>query len=119
MHQSKGDQFLLCTGFCPDSRLLTDKSLLKSVLKNLPQIIGMNAIREPIVSEAKNNPGLEGYVPIDASNITISTYTNNPRIVASVHSCNEFDYKKVIDYLKEKYDCSVKFLSLRESEFKD
>lgn len=118
MQRDKGDQFLLCTGFCLNTKILTDKSFLKSIFKNLPQIIGMNAIREPIISEAKNNPGLEGYVPVDTSNITISTYANNPRFVACVHSCNEFDYEKVLAYLKKKYDCSdMKFLSCRETDF--
>lgn len=114
------DSFLLCTGFCVDKKILTDKIFLSDILKSLPKIIGMNMIRKPLISEAKNAPGLEGYVPIDVSNITISTYIDNPKFVACIHSCKEFDYKSVIDYLKNKFRCrDMKFLYFHESDFEN
>ena len=114
------DMFLLISGNTLRHEKLTDQKFLYKVLKNLPLLIGMNTIRKPLVSVANNNPGLEGYVPIDESNITISTYTNAPRIVACIHSCNEFDAQKVVNYLKKEFVCSeIKFLIIRESDFKN
>src|SRR3989338_8060746 len=87
--ESVGDFFLIYVGLGSENRFLT-KPLLKKILRRLPPMMGMTAIRAPLVSEAKNNPGLEGYIPIDTSNITISTYTTGkPRVVACIHSCRE------------------------------
>jgi len=117
-YSGRGDPFLLITGDCSNPKLLTDKVFLSNILKNLPKIIGMNAIRKPIISKAKNAPGLEGYVPIDVSNITISTYIDNPRFVACIHSCKDFDCNKVLDYFKKKFNSkNIKFLHLHESDF--
>jgi len=119
LNQKKGDKFLLIKGVCVDEKLLTDKILLSEILRNLPSVINMNPIREPIISQAKNNPGLEGYVPIDESNITISTYTNDVKFVACVHSCKDFDSQKILDYLKKKFQCKdIRFLSCHESDFR-
>lgn len=117
-NRNNNDSFLLLSGFCPDTRLLTNQKLLYNILGMLPELIDMKSIRKPIISIAEGNPGLEGYIPIDTSNITISTYTKNPRIVACVYSCKEFNHEKVLDYLKEKYNCSnMKFLYCHESDF--
>ncbi len=119
MVSDKGDKFLLVKGVCLDEALLTNESLLADALRNLPSVINMNPIREPIISRAKNNPGLEGYVPIDESNITISTYTNDPRFVACIHSCKDFDSQKVIEYIKKQYQCKkIEYLSCHESDFR-
>ncbi len=114
---SKGDSFLLVTGTCEDVEMLVNEEYLFSILKELPQKIGMKALLEPKITIARNNPGLEGYIPIDTSNITISTYTNH-RIVACIHSCNDFKYSDILNFLKEKYGCSeMKYLYFRESDF--
>lgn len=116
------DIFLLITGYYKDVNLSTNQELLYNVLKKLPGKIGMNAIIKPVISEAGNTSGLEGYVsgyvPVDISNITISTYPN--RIVACVHSCKDFNPKKVLDFLKESYGCyDTKSLCCHESDFKE
>ncbi len=119
MESKNGDTFLLVRGVCPDNNLLNDRYLLKKVLRNLPPAIHMGILREPIISTADNNPGLEGYVPIDESNITISTYTKNPRLIACIHSCKDFDSKKVIGYLKSQYKCTeMSSFSCSETNFR-
>ena len=100
---NKGDAFLLLTACVEDKDRLTDSNLLRDVLEQLPKSIDMNTIRDPIVVVADNNPGLEGYVPIDASNITISTYTSPARIVACIHSCFDFNTSRVIELLRKYY----------------
>ena len=73
----------------------------------------------PKMLVANNNPGLEGYVPIDQSNITISTYTNRPIFVASIHSCSQFDYKAILAYLKNVYQPkSLRYKYITETDLK-
>ncbi len=118
--KNEANLFLLVSGICEKITFLTDKKLLSNVLRDIPKIIGMNVLRNPIISEAHNNPGLEGYVPIDESNVTISTYTKNARFVACIHSCKYFNIHSVVNYLKKKFSChKVRFLICYESEFRD
>jgi S-adenosylmethionine/arginine decarboxylase-like enzyme len=112
------DFFLLLVGKSLDINLLEDEELLSEILRLLPIEINMKPIREPIISGAIGNPGLEGYVPIDTSNITISTYTETKRLVVCIHSCKEFDYMKVISIFRKKYQLQdLHFLKLDESKF--
>lgn len=112
------DYFLLVAGYPSDDTYLVDKDHLYGILEALPREIGMNTIQAPVVLEATNNPGLEGYVPIDESNITISTYTNHFRFVASIHSCSAFHYPAVIDFLSRAFHTEkVSYRYLCESEF--
>lgn len=112
------ETFLIFIGYCRNEINLTNRELFYSLLKYLPQLIEMKAIGDPIISAAQNNPGLECYVPIDTSNITISTYTNELKIVGCIHSCKDFNYNKVIKYIKSSFDfVDIKFLTFYESDF--
>lgn len=112
-----GDVFLLLSGACNELELLRSKSLLEEVLSRLPPMIGMNAISLPVVTTANDNPGLEGYIAIDTSNITVSTYVESPRIVICVHSCKPFDGDKIRTFLTAAYKCeSFKWRWVHESE---
>lgn len=118
--EDNGDVFLILTGVVRRVELLTDIGLLQSTLQGLVTHIGMHAINEAQVVAAVNNPGLEGYIPIDASNITISTYTSTPRLVACLHSCRPFDHEKVIAYITARYECvKCTYRVVRESELED
>lgn len=116
---NRQDNFLLISGKCKDLELLTNQTALARTLNNLPSLIGMRALREPIISEAPNNPGLEGYVPIDTSNITISTYTQEQKVVACIHSCREFEWEIALNYLKKEYSLTdPRFLFFDESHLR-
>lgn len=116
---STGDVFLIVTASVPRVELLTDTHVLADTLRGLVQQIGMNPIAEPQVLTATNNPGLEGYIPIDASNITISTYTHIPRIVLAIHSCRDFEQAKVIAFIKQRYECeALRYRVVLENELR-
>jgi S-adenosylmethionine/arginine decarboxylase-like enzyme len=115
-----GDVFLLASGLTKDSELLTNEAHLRAVLSRMPGLIGMNFLRDPLITIANNNPGLEGYVPIDMSNITISTYTENPRVLVCVHSCQPFNTKVVLDFVRDSFQCrEIRSLIVKEMEFED
>lgn len=118
MNKNKSDRFLLLTGYCNNIRKLTDEKILSSIMINLPKIINTKVVKEPIITTMYNEPGLEGYIVMDTSNITISTYTLTQKLVAAIHSCKNFKYEKVIDYLKENFELNnIKFLYCLESDF--
>ncbi len=119
VHQDNhGDVFLLVRGSGVELSKLVDKQFLYRVLEGLPNAIGMQPIQPPLVLEAHNNPGLEGYVPIDASNITISTYTQQPRFVAAIHSCREFPADAMLAHLQEIFGATeITYRYILESEF--
>lgn len=114
------DCFLLLTARCSNARILTDEGRLADLLTRLVEAIDMNPLKTPAVTQAFNNPGLEAYVPIDDSNITVSTYTNSERIVICIHSCKPFETARIVRTLTEVADCSqIRQQLCRESEFKE
>ncbi len=114
-----GDYFLLLSGEPTDAAVLTDSALLQSVLEDFPGIIDMHRLCAPVVTVAENNPGLEGYVAIDASNITISTYVTSPlRIVACIHSCRPFASEGVIEHLRRAFGLTkIRSLTCTDRDF--
>ncbi len=119
MDISNKNYFISIIGFSKNEKLLSDKKLISTILKNLVEIADMKATREPVITKIENEPGLEGYIPIDTSNITISTFLLTRSIVAGIHTCKNFDYKKVIIYLKDSFDLeNVKFFYYTDSDFR-
>jgi len=113
-----GDRFLLASGRTLAKARLSDAKLLRLALSKMAGLIGMKPLRQPVVTRAYGNPGLEGYVPIDASNITISTYTREPRVVLCVHSCRSFDIAELLEYLRECFECvEIRSASAVEEDF--
>ena len=112
------DVFLLGCGETDRHDLLTDEAHLSSVLRRLVEAIAMRAINEPIVTKAESNPGLEGYIPIDLSNITISTYLNPSRVVFCIHSCTRFETRTVIELIAQAYETEqIRSLSCSDVDF--
>lgn len=99
-----GDIFLIVVAAVARPEFLVDEHRLHVTLREIARRIGMNPITDSSVLAASNNPGLEGYLAIDTSNITISTYTAPLRLVACVHSCRMFDSRAVISCLREFYE---------------
>jgi len=101
------ETFLIFIGVCKDKGCLVDVNHLSNVLQQVPNHIQMSSIGKPIVTVANNNPGLEGYLPLDTSNITLSTYTNNNRIVGCIHSCKHFDTDIIMTYIQKEFNCTM------------
>lgn len=97
------DLLLIFSGQASSESSLYDEAALEQVLLTLPSLLGMKALRSPVVTAAISNPGLEGYVPIDTSNITISTYSSSRMVIGCLHSCREFDGDRAIEFLAESF----------------
>lgn len=83
---------------------------LKTILLELPFIIGMKILSGPyVVKGCSENPGWTGFVIIDKSHIAIHTFDEGNKISVDVFSCKIFKEDSVFSYLQDK----IKFLRYR------
>jgi len=79
-----------------------DKEVGRSILSELPTLIGMKVLAGPYVVEGvPENPGWTGFVIIDKSHISIHTFYEGNKVSIDVFSCKTFDEGVVIRYLEE------------------
>jgi deoxyhypusine synthase len=98
---------LTVDGYDCDRERLDSKELVRKVLSELPDLLGMTKLSEPQVvkHEAKTHKerGITGIVIIAESHISVHTYPEKAYIVMDIFSCKEFDVGKVIDYIKKTF----------------
>lgn len=91
---------LILDAECKEKEKLLDEDLLNRMLLELPMLIGMNRITEPlIVRGASYNPGLTGVVVLETSNIVIHTFSDSNKFSLDVFSVREIDEDEVLSYL--------------------
>lgn len=85
-----------------DSNKLADPNLLANILDQLPEIIGMRKIGKPQIAEFDEDSiaGVSGIIMIATSHISIHTYCKKDCFFMDVFSCQDFDPRKVVDYIK-------------------
>lgn len=90
-----------------DRDKLDDKKAISSMLRELPELIGMKMISKPHVIEYKADvepeSGVTGFVLLAESHISIHTYPEKGYFAFDIFSCKEFDTKKAIDYIKARF----------------
>jgi S-adenosylmethionine decarboxylase len=89
-----------------DPKVLSDKSLVKRVLDELPEEIGMHKLIDPVVVFAQSNEkrdpgGWSGFVIIQESHISLHTFIRRRFVTADVYSCKQFDAMQAIAYFKK------------------
>lgn len=89
-----------------NSKKLEDVSLLFNTLDKLPSLIGMQKIGFPHIAQftQKDIAGISGIIMIVESHISIHTYSKKDYLSLDVYSCKDFDYQKVVDYIKSVYE---------------
>ncbi|MBU2496928.1 MAG: S-adenosylmethionine decarboxylase [Nanoarchaeota archaeon] len=103
----KGYHFIL-DAECRDKKKLGDQELINRILLELPMLVGMNRIIEPlIVKGASYNPGLTGVVILETSNILIHTFTKENKISIDIFSIKEIDEQAVTSYLNRFFNLKV------------
>lgn len=92
------------------------KFLLESVKK-----LRMNTISKPLVlyhkAKEKSESGITGIIILAESNITIHTYPEKKWFCLDVYSCNEFNIKKIVNYLIKKLDINKYKLKILKRGF--
>lgn len=106
-------------GYGGDEKLLNNREVVTSCLNDLPGLLGMKKLSDPVVYFAKGNDtkdpgGWTGIVVIEESHISIHTFPKRGFVSADVYTCkNGMDGGYIIKYFKEKFklkDVETNFL---------
>ncbi len=97
-------------GYGGEEKLLNDEKIVTSCLNDLPGLLGMKKLSNPVVYFAKGNDtkdpgGWTGIVVIEESHISIHTFPKRGFVSADVYTCkNGMDGEYIIQYFKEKFN---------------
>lgn len=107
--QSHFGEHLTLDGYNGDPKRLDDQNLVLNVLDELPELLGMRKLSNPIVYFAKGNDikdpgGWSGFVVIEESHISIHTFPYVGFVSIDVYTCrNGLDKNYIINFFKEKF----------------
>lgn len=96
---------LMFDGYGASPERLSNREMLRNLLKDLPRALGMHAISEPCLVEVgplnrKDPGGLSGFVMIAESHISFHTFPARRFVSADVYTCqNDLDTERVKDML--------------------
>ena len=109
---------LIIDAFNVDSKTLYNKKLIKTILKEIPSKINMHTLTKPKVIKATpkkwDTGGLNGFIILSESNISIHTYPNEGKFYFDLFLCKEFDVNIAVNYLKDK----LKFTNFKKTLLK-
>lgn len=84
-----------------NKKKLGDVNFIKNFLDELPEILGLHKLGEPVVnSYDKPTPGVSGFVVISESHISIHTFVEEQFAAIDVFSCKEFNLEKAAEAVK-------------------
>lgn len=102
-----GPHLLLDLNSC-NAATLDDLETCYSLLKNLPEMVGMTAITQPYVfryaGPIPEDQGITGVVIIAESHISLHTYPQKQFAFVDVFSCKPFDVKMATDYIVQVFE---------------
>jgi S-adenosylmethionine decarboxylase len=102
-------EHLTIDGYGGNAELLNNKDLVTKLLTELPEILGMHKLTEPMVIYApelnKKDPGgWSGFVIIAESHISMHTFPKRGFLSADVYTCqNGLDVQAVEKYFKDNF----------------
>lgn len=104
MSQSYGLHLLIDAYRAPADKL-SDERLLKKVLRELPDLIGMRRVGPPRILrvEEVGIAGLSGFTFIMESHVSVHTYSERGFVTIDVYSCKHFDKEAAFSYLKDAF----------------
>ena len=100
---------LTLDGYGGSRRWLADADHIRARLSELPELLGMHKLIEPIVVEVgelsdKDPGGLSGYVLIAESHISIHTFPLRGFVSADVYTCqNSLDAERIRRYFEDAF----------------
>ena len=87
---------------------LMDEKLVHNILLNLPELINMNKLTEPVVVRGSSyNPGLTGVVIMDTSNIVLHTFLNSNKFSLDIFSVEDIAVEEVVSYLRQHLNFNI------------
>jgi len=108
MNQNFGEH-LTIDGYRGQKDLLDSKEVVLQCLTELPGLLGMNILGEPIVYPAPDNQkkdpgGWSGFVIVAESHISVHTFPARRFVSIDVYTCkSDMDQELIKNYFKEKF----------------
>ncbi len=102
-------EHLTIDGYGGKEELLDDEKLVLSCLNDLPALLGMKKLSEPMIFHAENNEikdpgGWTGVVVIAESHISVHTFPKRGFVTADVYTCkNNMDKDFIIKFFRDKF----------------
>ncbi len=98
---------VIVDGFGGDPEQLSDEDVVRAVLDQYPDEMGMTKIAPPTVVRYKGTQpedwGVSGYVMIAESHISVHTFPERRLIWADIFSCKDFDAVPLVDDLRRRF----------------
>ena len=98
---------VIIDGYGGDPDQLSDENVVRVVLDQYPDQMGMTKITQPTVIRYKGTKpedwGVSGYVMIAESHIAVHTFPERRLIWADIFSCKDFDAAPVLEDLKRRF----------------
>jgi S-adenosylmethionine decarboxylase len=104
---------VIIDGHGGDPDQLSDENVVRVILDEVPGMMGMSKITQPMVLRYTGSKpedwGVSGFVMIAESHISMHTFPERGLIWADVFSCKDFDATPILDEIKKRF-------SLREMD---
>ncbi|MDB5266327.1 MAG: S-adenosylmethionine decarboxylase proenzyme [Parcubacteria group bacterium] len=103
-------EHLTIDGYGGEEILLNDKKIVERIFSELPELLGMHTICDPVVvfapaNDIKDPGGWSGFVMIAESHISVHTFPARGFVSIDVYTCqNGLDIEKIKDYFKEAFN---------------
>ncbi len=98
---------VIVDGYGGDPDQLADENVVRVILDQVPGMMGMTKITQPMVLRYTGSKpedwGVSGYVMIAESHIAMHTFPERRLVWADVFSCKDFDAQPVLDALKNSF----------------
>ena len=104
---------VIIDGHGGDPDQLSDENVVRVILDEVPGMMGMSKITQPMVLRYTGSKpedwGVSGFVMIAESHISMHTFPERGLIWADVFSCKDFDATPILEEIKKRF-------SLREMD---
>jgi S-adenosylmethionine decarboxylase len=98
---------VIVDGYGGDPDQLADENAVRVILDQVPEMMGMTKITQPMVLRYTGSKpedwGVSGYVMIAESHISMHTFPERRLVWADVFSCKDFDAQPVLDELERRF----------------
>lgn len=98
---------VIIDGYGGDPEQLADESVVRALLEQYPQEMGMTRIAPPLVVRYRGlrpeDWGVSGFVMIAESHISVHTFPERRLLWADIFSCKGFDAAPLLEGLKERF----------------
>ena len=98
---------VIVDGYGGDPDQLADENAVRVILDQVPEMMGMTKITQPMVLRYTGSKpedwGVSGYVMIAESHISMHTFPERRLVWADVFSCKDFDARPILDELKRRF----------------